>query len=241
MLNHKQDTNKVEKKNWYNDRYEFVSIQRNVFALITLLSLTLSLIATFSISQLVPLKSVEPFVIQVDEKTGATQVVDPLKAHELTANEAVNQYFIVQYCRARESFLGGTMERNYYNYNTVRVLSEPDLFRQYQTEIAPSNPDSPSTRLGMYGSREIHISSIKFLDKKRTTTGEDAIRYLIKAQITEKMQGGGGQTVRAKTMQKLILLEFKYVELELSVEDRYLNPLGFQVTSYSVNEDNLTQ
>jgi type IV secretion system protein VirB8 len=102
----KKDNEKPDKKNWYNDRYQFVVVQRNILALVTLLSLLCSIAATFSISQLVPLKSVEPFVIQVDQKSGITQVVDPLKTRELTANESINQYFMVQYIRARESFLG---------------------------------------------------------------------------------------------------------------------------------------
>lgn len=235
MASDKKDNIKAEKNNWYNDRYEFVCVQRNIFALVSVLSLLASIVATFVVFQLAPLKSVEPFVIQVDQKSGMTQVVDPLKARDITGNESVNQYFIVQYCRARESFMG-TPDRNYYNYNLVRVLSDMDIFRAYQREIALSNPDSPGARLGAFGSREIHVASIKFLDKRSVSGGTEARRYLVKAQITEK-----SKTTPTKTMQKLILVEFKYAELELTTEDRYLNPLGFQVVNYRVDDDNLTQ
>ncbi len=231
----KKEESKVEKKNWYNDRYQFVVVQRNMLALISVLALFCSIASTLAVSQLVPLKSVEPFVIQVDQKSGVTQVVEPLKAHELSANEAVNQYFIVQYCRARETFLGA-QDRNYYNYNLVRVLSDPMVFLRYQREIILSNPDSPGSRLGSAGSREIHIESIKFLDTKALPGGEESRRYLVRARITEK---AGGLAV--KVMQKLILIEFKYTELELTAEDRYLNPIGFRVLSYQVDDDNLTQ
>jgi type IV secretion system protein VirB8 len=231
----KKDETKPENKNWYNDRYQFVVVQRNVLALITLLSLVCSIAATFSISQLVPLKSVEPFVIQVDQKSGVTQVVDPLKAKELTASESINQYFMVQYVRARESYLGSP-DRNYYNYNLVRVLSDPSVFSKYQHEIILSNPDSPGARLGGGGSREVHLSSIKFLDKHELPGGEESRRYLIKALVIEKSGGS-----LPKNMQKLILIEFKYTELELSIEDRYLNPIGFRVLSYKIDDDNIVQ
>jgi type IV secretion system protein VirB8 len=232
----KKDTSAEDKKNWYTDRYQRVIVERNILALITLLSLVCSIAATFSISQLAPLKSVEPFVIQVDQKSGVTQVVDPLKARELTAKEAVNDYFIVQYVRARESYLG-TLERNYFNYNIVRVFSSADIFRQYQADIILTNKDSPAVRLGVGGSREVHIDSIKYLDKRTlTNTGEEARRYLVKMQVTEK-----GIETPLKVMQKLVLIEFKYAELDLTTEDRYLNPIGFRVLSYSVNDDNLTQ
>ncbi len=232
MSANKKDESQGDKKNWYVDRYQFVIVQRNILALVTLLSLLCSIAATFSISQLVPLKSVEPFVIQVDQKSGITQVVEPLKARELTANESINQYFMVEYIRARESFLG-TPDRNYYNYNIVRVLSEPTVFAKYQREIITSNPDSPSSRLGQSGTREVHISSIKFLDKPSLQGGEESRRYLIRAQISEKGNSG------SRVMQKLILIEFKYAELNLTAEDRYLNPIGFRVLGYQVDDDTI--
>ena len=232
----KKENIKLEKKNWYNDRYQFVLVQRNILALITLLALICSIAATFSISQLVPLKSVEPFVIQVDQKSGVTQVVDPLKARELTANESVNNYFMVQYVRARESYLGSP-ERNYYNYNLVRVLSDPQVFSKYQHEIILSNPDSPGSRLGSNGAREVHVSNIKFLDRRELpNNGGELRRYLIRTLVVEKSGGS-----LPKNMQKLVLMEFKYSELELSIEDRYLNPIGFRVLSYRIDDDNIIQ
>jgi len=237
MLGNKKEKEvaKKDKKNWYNDRYQFVVVQRNFFAIVTVLSLACSIAATFSISQLAPLKSVEPFVIQVDQKTGITQVVDPLKSSEITGNESINQYFIVQYCRARESFLG-SQERNNYNYNVVRVLSEPEIFSSYYRDVAVSNTDSPIARLGANGLREVKIGSIKLLDRKTLPTGEEVMRYLVVAQITEK-----GLSSSVKTMQKIISIEFKYAELELTTEDRYLNPIGFRVLGYHVDDNNLTQ
>lgn len=227
----KKDESKIEKRNWYNDRYQFVIVQRNILAMLTVISLLCSMAATFSISQLAPLKSVEPFVIQVDPKSGVTQVVNPLKVRELTGNEAINQYFIVQYIRAREAFLG-TPDRNYGNYNLVRVLSDNPVFAQYQQDIILSNPDSPGARLGTNGSREVHIGTIKFLDKHALPQNEESRRYLVKVRIVERSGMGGG-----KMIQQLVLIEFKYTELDLTVEDRYLNPIGFRVLSYRVDDD----
>jgi type IV secretion system protein VirB8 len=230
-----QAKTKVETRNWYNDRYQFVLVQRNILAILTAISLLCSVAASFSISQLAPLKSVEPFVIQVDQKTGVTQVVNPLKVRELTGQESINNYFLVQYIRARESFLG-TPDRNYFNYNLVRVLSGNDVFDQYQKDIILSNPDSPGARLGARGARDVQIGSIKLLDKRDLPGGEESRRYLVKVRITEKASNAGG-----KILQQLILIEFKYTELDLTVEDRYLNPIGFRVLGYRVDNDNLSQ
>lgn len=227
---------KADKKNWYGDRYQFVVVQRNMLALITLLSLLCSIAATFSISQLAPLKAVDPFVIQVDQKSGVTQVVDPLKAHDLTANEAVNHYFIVQYIRARESFVDSP-EHNKFNYNVVRVLSDSKkVFPAYALQMKLNNPNSIPIRLGQGGSREVHINSIQFLDKQDLPFGEESRRYQVKVLINENVSGHLPQA-----LQRVILIEFKYTDLELTTEERYLNPLGFYVLSYRVDEDNVTQ
>ncbi|MEI7669966.1 MAG: type IV secretion system protein [Pseudomonadota bacterium] len=229
MTKDKKD-NSAEKKNWYNDRYEFLLVQRNIFAVITLFALALSIAATFSISQLAPLKSVEPFVIQIDQKSGVTQIVDPVKAKELTAKDAVNNYFIVQYVRARESFSHPNI--NYDNYNLVRVLSDPGLFNGYKFEIALSNPDSPAARLGVSGSRDVRVLSIARMDSRKDESGSDVVRFFVKSQVTERPQNGV-----IKNMQKSIIIEFKYVELDLTTEDRYLNPIGFRVVRYQVNDE----
>src|SRR4051812_3531186 len=100
----KQPKEPVSDKNWYKDRYQYVLVQRKILTAITLLSLVCTLATVIVISQLTPLKSVEPFVIQIDQKSGITQTVDPLTATELTTNEAVNNFFLVQYIRSRESY-----------------------------------------------------------------------------------------------------------------------------------------
>jgi type IV secretory pathway component VirB8 len=91
-------------------------------------------------------------------------------------------------------------------------------------------------RLGAAGSREIHIESIKFIDKHKGQDGEDIMRYWAKARTVERVKGGTD-----KAVQKLIQVEFRYADLDLTAEDRYSNPLGFQVTSYRVDDDSITQ
>ena len=117
----KEDTHDTLDKNWYKDRYQYVLVQRKILVLITSLSLIASLVTVIVIAQLTPLKTVEPFVIQVDQKTGITQTVNQKTVSEITANEAVNNFFIVQYIRSRENYNSADLARN---YNIVRLMSE---------------------------------------------------------------------------------------------------------------------
>ena len=208
----------VDEKNWYKDRYQYVLVQRKLLTVITMASLICTLATVVVISQLTPLKSIEPYVIEVDQKTGITQTVDPMTVKELTANEAVNNYWSVMYMRAREGYSMTDLAKS---YNLVRVMSESrKVYPQFVSEADPNNPRSNAARLGTYGERSVKIKSITYLNPQ-----------LVQIRVLIEERGGIAQ------QHKLVLLAFEYVKMSLSLEERYLNPLGFRVIDYRVDED----
>ena len=141
----KQSASVKETRNWYKDRYQVVLLQRRLLLFIAIISMSATLIAVFILSQIYPLKGVEPFLIQVDPKSGITQMVDPASVKEITALESVNNYFIVQYVRARESYNVRDITQN---YAKVRVMSEPtNVYGQFKREATPNNPISVAARV----------------------------------------------------------------------------------------------
>ena len=208
----------AEDKNWYKDRYQYVLVQRKLLTVITVTALICTLATVIVISQLTPLKSIEPYVIEVDQKTGITQVVDPSSVGELTANEAVNNYFIVMYLRAREGYSMTDLAKN---YNLVRVMSESrKVYPQFVAEADPNNPRSNAARLGTFGERTVKLKSITYLKPQ-----------LVQIRVLIEERGG------AAPQHKLILMAFEYVRMNLTLEERYVNPLGFRVVDYRVDED----
>jgi type IV secretion system protein VirB8 len=209
-----------ETKNWYKDRYQHVLVQRKLLALVTVLSLLSTLVTVIVIAQLTPLKSIEPFVIQVDQKTGIVQTVDPLTASELTANEAVNNFYIVQYIRARETYSTADLARN---YEAVRVMSEnAKVYPEFIAQQNPNNPTSNAARLGTAGNRIVKFKSFTYLNP---TTVQARVL------IEEKNDSG------IFNFHRIITMQFQYVKLAMTNEERYVNPLGFRVTSYRVDEE----
>jgi len=212
----KQAAETVDNKNWYKDRYQYVLVQRKLLTMITLLSLAGTLFTVLVIGYMTPLKTVEPFVIQVDQKSGITQTVDPLTVKELTANEAVNNFFIVQYIRSREGYSGMDYARN---YNIVRIMSESSsVYPQFIAEADPNNPQSNAARLGSTGIRTVKFKSITYLNP-----GLAQARLLIEEKNTQQ--------------HKIALVAFEYIKMSLTNEERYINPLGFRVKDYRVDED----
>lgn len=211
-----------DQKNWYKDRYQYVLVQRKILATITTLSLISAIVTAVIISQLTPLKSVEPFVIQVDQKTGITQTINPATLPELTANEALNNFFIVSYVRARENYVLSDLQRN---YNTVRLMSEPSkVYAQFMQYASPNNPASNAARLGTSGSRAIKFKSITYLNPQ-----------LVQARVLIEERSANNLAQQ----HLIILLAFEYTNIALNSEERYINPLGFRVTDYRVDEDTL--
>lgn len=210
----------VDNKNWYKDRYQHVLVQRKILVFITLLALACTLITVITISQLTPLKTVEPFVIQVDQRSGVTQTVDPMNVRDLTSNEIVNNAQIVNYIRARENYNIYDLKRS---YDVVRVMSAGGkVYQDFQNAANPNNPDSNTARLGNGGERFIKIQSITYLNPQ-----------LVQVRVVAEDKIGG--SVRSKNL--IILLAFEYVKMNLTAEERYINPLGFRVTEYRVDED----
>ncbi len=211
-----------QSKNWYKDRYQYVLVQRKILVLITALSLIASLVTVIVIARLTPLKTVEPFVIQVDQKTGITQTVNQMTVKEITANEAVNNFFIVQYIRARENYLNNDLTRN---YNLVRLMSESNkVYGEFVRSANPNNPKSNAARLGTIGVRTVKFKSITYLSPTQIQA---------RVLVEEKSESNLAQ------QHLIILLSFAYVNMALTLEERYINPLGFIVTDYRVDEDTL--
>lgn len=218
MAKEKKDSS--DNKNWYKDRYQYVLVQRKILVLITSLSLVASLVTVLVISQLTPLKTVEPFVIQVDQKSGITQTVNPISASELTADEAVNNYFIAQYIRARENYNSNDLFRN---YNLVRLMSDgSSVYPNFLATANPNNPNSNTARLGTGGIRTVKFKSITYLQPRQIQA-----RVLVEERFD--------QTLAQQNL--IILLSFDYTTMTLTQEERFLNPLGFRVTQYSIDED----
>ncbi len=215
-----------ELKNWYTDKYQSVLVQRNIFAVITLVSLLTSLIAVFAVQSLAPLKSVEPFVIQIDEKSGVTEVVEPVTREELSATEALDNFFVWQYVRARETYDAADNPRN---RDIVRIMSHPDVYAVHRFETSPQAPESAYNRLGKIGTRVCSDPVITYLDAESKEEGKKVAQ--VRFVVTER--------IRAEApfeYNKIATLEYDYVTLELSRRERLINPLGFRALTYRLDD-----
>jgi type IV secretion system protein VirB8 len=207
-----------EVKNWYSDRYESLLVQRNILFLFVIISVASIFSSIFIIGRIASSKTIEPFIVEIEDKTGITNVVNPLSRKDLTTDESLNTYFIVQYIRARETY----NEADYkYNHSTVvRLLSAPKVNSEFIYSIN-SNPKNPINLYGAGNSTSLKLRSLQFLEQ-----GKAQVRFTI-------TENGGNRAV----FNKIATLGFEYQQMELTPGERQVNPLGFQIIQYRVDDE----
>ncbi|ASV84550.1 type IV secretion system protein virB8 [Ochrobactrum quorumnocens] len=181
------------------------------------IAIAASLVAVVSvcaIAGLTPLKTVEPFVVRVDNSTGIVDVVSALTSTAGTYDEAVTKYFAAKYVRAREGYVWSEAQENFRTIALLSVQAEQDRFAGH---YRGSNPESPQVTYGRAATARISIASISLINQNVIS-----VRYM--RTVTR------GEDVRATHW--VATLTFSYANAPMSSTDRLVNPLGFVVSEY---------
>ncbi len=214
------------KKNWYADRYQTVIVQRNFLGLITIAALAGVIFSVISVVKITTSKTIEPFVIEIENKTGITNVIRPLQQEKYAYDEVLRKYFLTQYIAKRETYNIGTFEYHY--FTVVRLLSNPQVYAAFKKQVYVNNPASP-VRLGTR-QRVIKIKSIIAMPKVK---GQDGFT----SQIRFSSEDGDGVTPGTNIKHRVATVNFNFADLALTEDERAVNPLGFQVIGYRVDDE----
>lgn len=209
---------KIKIKSWYSNRYQIVAVQRNVLLLLTATSIIMVAIAVFFVKNFMSSKSLEPYVIEINEKTGTAVVVQQITSQTFTANEVMKRYFINKYVQSALTY----NPRNYKeNSEEVRLFSTSQIFNEYRNRINPYS-------LGSESQIELKIRSLLFKDNMN-----------VEIRTTREINIVGQKST---TKNEIIYMAFYFApELNLSIEERLINPLGFQVSKFEVAEEIINQ
>lgn len=180
----------------------------------------LASLAVLAVAMLTPLKTVEPFVVQVD-RIGSASTVSLLNNKVITANEALDKYWLSRYVNYREEYLSQT---SYGNFVATRLLSSQQVGSAYFQQVNPENPQSPTTRYGTRGTVEIEVTSITFIGKNHAQ-----VRFVRR----EKRQS---DSLPVET-RWIATIAYQYLNPPMKESDRLINPVGFQVTDYRLDAE----
>lgn len=206
-------------KNWYEERFDKIIVQRNILFIILLILLILAIVALISVAAIINSRQFDPFVIQIDETTGMAKVVNPTSSEVLDGDEALAKYFIKKYVIARETYNPVDFDKE--ARKIIRLLSATAIYWNYIGYIKNKEVD-PTIIYGQKNTTFLLVKSWTKLDKKR---------YILRFSINET---AGDK----KVFNKIAVVDFNYVPMELTEAERDINPIGFQVKGYRVDDDN---
>lgn len=196
-------------------------------------SLVMSLILAGGYFYMLPLKEKVPYIVMADANSGLSsvaQLTDDVVNRRISASEAINRSNIAHFVLARESFDVAII--NLRDWNTVLTMSSPGVAQTYVNLHAQANPDAPYKTYGRDRAIRVKILSIVLIGGGDGVTPKGAtVRF--QRSVFNKLTG---QSIPLDS--KIATIEFAY-KPNLKMDDQYRveNPLGFQVTTYRVDND----
>lgn len=212
-----------EAASWNTDRVKAMRGSRRVAWLIATAATVVAVCEAGALILLTPLKTVEPYTLLVDKTTGYVEPLKPLEPGRVTPDTALTQSFLVQYVLARESFDLGEVRTN---YRKVALFSGDAARLSYLAAMQPSNPRSP---LNTYPRGTVIETRVKSV----SPIGTDSV--LVRFDTVRTDANGQPQP----PMPWVSLVRFRYSNEQMKLEDRFVNPLGFQVIEYRRNPEAL--
>ncbi len=175
-----------------------------------------------ALAGLAPLKTVmPPVVVQVDQTSGVVDVLTTVNGMKQVApGEPEQKYWLAQYVEAREGYTW--VDRQPF-FRRVSLMSDVPEQNRYANFVNASNPEAPQRKYGQNAIVDIRVRSISL-----TSSNSAAVRY---ERIVRSNDGRESMSRWVATM------SFGFVEAPMSERDRLINPRGFTVRDYRLDEE----
>jgi type IV secretion system protein VirB8 len=206
---------------WAHDREAASLRSRRIAWIIAGVAVGVAALEAVAIAMMAPLKTVEQHMVLVDRQTGFTQVLNGEGMETISADEAFTQSMLAQYVIARESYDVSTVAND---YRKVALWSADRARSNYVSAMQSSNPASPIASLPRSTTIATHILSVSKL-------GAETALVRFETQRFDRGQSS------APAQSWAAVVHYRYVSSPMSLDDRLINPLGFQVTRYRRDQE----
>jgi type IV secretion system protein VirB8 len=201
---------------WADERTQSIYASRKVAWIVALVATVVAVLLALAIVFMLPLKTVVPHTVLVDKQTGFVQALDPSQPQKIAPNKALTQSFLVQYVEAREGFDIATVQDQ---FKKVALWSSGQNKSRYVNMMQASNPESPLAKLP-----RSTIVDVKILSVSQLSDNSAQVRFMT-------IRRDSGAAVQP-AQNWVAIVKYRYSNAPMAVEDRYVNPLGFEVTDY---------
>ena len=201
---------------WAGDRNDGLRLSRQIAWFVAALAMGVAVLEALALYGLAPLKTIVPYTILVDRNSGFVQVLKETEPDKISQDTALTQSLLAQYVVARESFeIGGITAQ----YRKVALWSADVARRDYLASVPASNPESPFRR---YPRMTVVTTSIRSVSLTEPNTA--LVRF-----ETERIDEGQEAGTRSAW---IAVVHYRFSGAPMTIEDRLIDPLGFQVIRY---------
>ena len=204
-------------RSWAEDAAEAQAKSARRAWIIAGVACTVAVLEALALAALAPLKTVVPYTLLVDRNTGFVQAMEGTHPQAVRPTSALTQSLLAQYVVAREGYDIATISEQ---YRRVAQWSGGAARAEYLGQMASGNPQNPVQMYGRAGKREIRIESVSPLAGQQSAL----VRF-----VAERRGGNGAAPMRDYFV---AVVGWRFSGEPASIEQRLVNPLGFEVTQY---------
>lgn len=201
--------------------------------MVAICAVLMSLILAGGYFLFLPLKQKVPYLVMADAYTGTATVArlaGDFNKNSITSSDAINRSNVAHFVLARESYDYALIQLR--DWTTVYTMSAPNVAAEYSALHSPRNAASPFNTYGQNQAIRVRILSIQLIGGNDGAMPRGAtVRF--QRSVFDKA------SAQSKPLDsRIATLAFLYkANLSMDEKDRIENPLGFQVTSYRVDND----
>ncbi|WP_063265976.1 virB8 family protein [Aurantiacibacter luteus] len=210
---------------WATSVTDELERSRRIAWIVATVAAAIALLLAIAIVVMLPLKTTEPYTILVDRQTGNVETLAPFDEDLVAADAALTRSFLVQYVIAREGYDYPDLQED---FRKVSLWSAGEARQRYDQLMRAGQATSPVVLYGRDTRVTAEVRSVSSLDQNRALVRFSTVR-----------SDRGGQPGVAQHWAAVI--DFEFSAAGMSEQDRYLNPLGFQVTRYRRDAETLPE
>lgn len=162
----------------------------------------------------------ELYVVRVNEATGAIEQVSHIGDVPDSYGDRMDRMFVHQYVLNCETYDWYQIQEK---YNTCGLFSTPDVQRRYHQKVAGENGWEKTLN---HQFRRVVDAQPPVLGANNTAT----VRFSTRKEAVSR-------DIPSTPEYWIATISFRYVNADMKAKDALLNPLGFQVVSYSVDPE----
>ena len=235
-LQKKEQTYFKQACDWADDRFGLLeaSRARYKYAFYSAMAATTSL--AIALASLAPLKQVQ--TIAVHHYQNGITTVEAQSAQVAVIKRSQIESDIVRYIINRESYDESSYRAQ---FELVQLLSNESVAREFEKEQSTSNRNAPVNQLGTAFSRSVHVYSINFIDNETLNSKERKAKknHHNLAEVVFLVKDHEKSANRDSEKQYTALVSWRYVKPSDSIEERWRNFDGFEITRYSKSQRNV--